>query len=155
MVVAYAQSLALSSFANLEHLRIHMCSYALPPKCLTTLTALHSLELPLLLGLMNFPWTTLTRLTSLKLKNSLTHEDGAQIMFPGSLHTLHISSPGKICFQVLPKLADLVITQGHPDSQTLLSLTGLTQLSLQAQKLPRPEKAAIFCALPSLIALYI
>jgi len=153
VAVEYAQPAALSSFANLKHLRIYMCPYGLLPKCLTTLTALHSLEIASLLGPMSFPWATLSRLTSLKLKNSLTHEDSVQIMLPESLHTLHINSPGKICLQALPNLADLVITRGHPDSQTLPSLTGLTQLSIKARDPPRPEKAAIFSALAKLDSL--
>jgi len=153
VAVAYARPVALNSFANLKHLRIYMCPYGLVPKCLTTLTALHSLQLPSLSGPMSFPWTTLSRLTSLKLENGLMDEDSEQVKLPESLHTLHITSPGKICLQALPKLADLVITQGHPDSQTLLSLTGLTQLSLKARDLSRPEKAAIFSALATLHSL--
>ncbi len=153
VAVAYAQLVALSSFASLKHLRIYLCPYGLVPKCLTTLTALHSLQLPSLSGPMSFPWTTLSRLTSLKLENSLMDEDSEQVMLPESLHTLHTTGLGKICLQALPKLANLVITQGHPDSQTLLSLTDLTQLSLKAQGLPRTEKAAIFSALATLHSL--
>ena len=153
VAVAYAQPVALSSFDNLKHLSTFMCPYGLVPKCLTTLTALHSLQLPSLSGPMSFPWTTMSRLTSLKLENSLMDEDSEHITLPESLHTLHITGPGKICLQALPKLADLVITQGHPDSQTLLSLTGLTQLSLKARDLSRPEKAAIFSALAMLHSL--
>ena len=148
MAVAYARPVALSSFANLKHLRIYMCPCGLVPKCMTTLTALHSLQVPSLSGPMSFPWTTMSRLTSLKLENSLMDEDSEQVKLPESLHTLHITSPGKICLQALPKLADLVITQGHPDSQTLLSLTGL-----KARDLSRPEKAAIFSALATLHSL--
>ena len=145
--------MALTSFANLKHLRIYMSPYASPPRCLTTVTALHSLEVTSPLPPVTFPWTTFSRLTSLKLKNSLTREDGAQITFPESLHTLHINSLGKIRLEALPKLADLVISQGHPDSQTLLSLTGLTQLSLKARDMSQPEKAAIFSAMAKLESL--
>ncbi len=157
VAVEYAQPKALSSFANLKHLRIYMCRYGSLPKCLTTLTVLHSLEIASPLGPISFPWSTLSRLTSLKLENSLTNEDSAQVNFPESLHTLHINNPGKICLQTLPRLAELVITHGHPDSQTLPYLTGLTQLRFNAQghmmHLSLMEKTAMFSALVKLKSL--
>ncbi len=154
VVVEYAKPAALSSFANLKHLRIYNCLSALPPQCLTTLTALHSLHILSGLRSVDFPWTTLSSLTSLKLYNSFCHRDSAQIIFPESLHTLHINNPGKMCLQPLPWLAELVITDGPPDSQILPSLTGLTQLSFKARgHLQQPEKAAIFSALAKLESL--
>ena len=93
-------------------------------------------------------------LTSLKLNNRFWHEDDVQVLFPESLHTLHVYSPGAIHLQALPRLAHLVITQGHPDSQTLPSLTNLTQLCFKAQDHLLPsEKAAIFSALAKLESL--
>ena len=154
VVVQHAQPKALSSFANLKHLRICMCRYNSLPKCLTTLTVLHSLEIASPLGPISFPWATLSRLTSLKLDNSLTNEDSAQVSFPQSLHTLHINHPGKICLRTLPRMAELVITHGYPDSQTLPYLTDLTQLRFNAQShLPHLEKTAIFSALAMLKSL--
>lgn len=59
-----------------------------------------------------------------------------------------------MCLQPLPWLAELVITDGPPDSQILPSLTGLTQLSFKARgHLQQPEKAAIFSALAKLESL--
>ena len=154
MVVEYARPAALSAFANLKHLTIYECPSALPPQCLTTLTALHSLDILLGLHLGDFPWTTLCSLTSVKLNNRFWREDDVQIMFPESLHTLHVYSLGNISLQALPRLAHLVITNGHPDSQTLPSLIGLTQLRFKAQDHLLPsEKAAIFSALAKLESL--
>ncbi len=154
VVLEYAEPAALSSFANLKHLSIYNCISAVSPQYLTTLTALHSLHILAGLRSLDFPWTTLSSLTSLKLHNSFCQGDSAQVSFPQSLHTLHISNPGKLCLQTLPRLAELVITHGHPNSQILPYLTGLTQLRFNAQgHLPHIEKTAMFSALAQLKSL--
>jgi len=156
VVLEYAEPAALSSFANLKNLSIYNCIFAVPPQCLTTLTALHSLHILAGLRSLDFPWTTLSSLTSLKLHKTLwvAQRGSAQVIFPQSLHTLHINNPGNICLQTLPRLAELVITHGHPDSQTLPYLTDLTQLRFNAQShLPHLEKTAMFSALAKLKSL--
>ncbi len=74
VAVEYAKPAALSSFANLKHLRIYNCLSALPPQCLTTLTALRSLHILTGLLSVDFPWTTLSSLASLKLTTAFGME---------------------------------------------------------------------------------